>query len=97
MIPEIGKKCVFGGNRDASLRLAIHKEQVIVIEIGIPPSEQPSPRVFEKDGNSCARVLGKCVILQQEIIALVGSQDNLRGGVRPREQEGAETMDDLRT
>lgn len=95
MDPGIGKDSVLWRNCHASGRIAVDHNQVIGIEIGIPPSVETPPRVFEKDGISRAGVHGTCVILQQEIIAGVGGQDDLRDGVGPREQKGAETVDNL--
>ncbi len=95
MNPGIGKDSVLWRNRYASRRIAVDHKEVIVIEIGIPPSVEMAPRVFEKDGISRAGVHGPCVILQQEIIAVVGGQDDFRDGVGPSEQKGAETVDNL--
>ena len=97
MNPRIRKESVPQGNRNASLRFGVDNKQVMVTKIGTPSRVEATPGVFKKDGICGAGVHGFCVIFQQEIIALVGSHDNLGGEVRLREQEGAQTTHNLRT
>lgn len=96
MDPRIGKQSVHWRNSHTSGRIAIDHNKVVGIEISILSSEETSSRIFKKDGISRARVHGLRVILQQESIAGVGGQDDLRDGSGPREQKRAETLDNLR-
>ena len=95
MDPRIREERVIWRNGKASRRIVVDQKQVIIIDIDIPPSTKTAPRIFEKEGICCAGIHGPCVILQQEIIALVGGQNDVRDDVRLREQEGAKTSDDL--
>ena len=95
MFPRIRKKGIHWCSHNAGFRFTVDEEEVLVTKIEIPPSVQPAPRVFQKDGLCCAGVHGPCVILQQEIIALVGSHDNMRGDIGPTKQEGAQAANNL--
>lgn len=95
MGPRIGKDSVLWRNCHASDRIAVDYNEVIGIEIGIPPRVETPPRVFEKDGISRVGVHGPCVVLEQKIIAGVGGQHDLRDGDGPREQKRAQFVDDL--
>jgi len=95
MDPGIREDSVHWRNCHARGRIAVDHNQIIGIEIGIHPLVKTPPRVFEKDRISGPMVRSLRIIFEEERVARVGGQDDLRDGGGPGEQKRAKTVNNL--